>query len=100
MALRTAGEGRLLAALRPKTIWWSIYSSRLALGERREALQAAADPEGGEFFLDAVLREALGERGEVDLVEELVLVEAGGSEERRVGKECTSWCRSRWSPYH
>ena len=23
----------------------------------------------------------------------------GRSEERRVGKECTSWCRSRWSPY-
>lgn len=22
------------------------------------------------------------------------------SEERRVGKECTVWCRSRWSPYH
>ena len=22
------------------------------------------------------------------------------SEERRVGKECTSWCRYRWSPYH
>ena len=22
------------------------------------------------------------------------------SEERRVGKECTRWCRSRWSPYH
>jgi Na+/glutamate symporter len=22
------------------------------------------------------------------------------SEERRVGKECPSWCRSRWSPYH
>ena len=22
------------------------------------------------------------------------------SEERRVGKECTSVCRSRWSPYH
>ena len=22
------------------------------------------------------------------------------SEERRVGKECTSKCRSRWSPYH
>src|SRR3546814_4802898 len=28
---------------------------------------------------------------------------AGGSErseERRVGKECVSTCRSRWSPYH
>ena len=22
------------------------------------------------------------------------------SEERRVGKECTTVCRSRWSPYH
>src|SRR3546814_21009974 len=25
---------------------------------------------------------------------------AGSSEERRVGKECVSTCRSRWSPYH
>src|SRR3546814_16299324 len=24
----------------------------------------------------------------------------GKSEERRVGKECVSKCRSRWSPYH
>ena len=27
-------------------------------------------------------------------------LETTRSEERRVGKECTSWCRSRWSPYH
>src|SRR3546814_11996455 len=26
--------------------------------------------------------------------------DAGGSEERRVGKEGVSKCRSRWSPYH
>src|SRR3546814_7246615 len=34
----------------------------------------------------------------------LLLLLAGGfawrSEERRVGKECVSTCRSRWSPYH
>ena len=30
----------------------------------------------------------------------LLLQESFRSEERRVGKECTSWCRSRWSPYH
>src|SRR3546814_10554366 len=24
----------------------------------------------------------------------------GSSEERRVGQECVSTCRSRWSPYH
>src|SRR3546814_11028686 len=29
-----------------------------------------------------------------------VLIEKGRSEERRVGKECVSTCRSRWSPYH
>ena len=26
--------------------------------------------------------------------------EPNRSEERRVGKECVSTCRSRWSPYH
>src|SRR3546814_16627557 len=28
------------------------------------------------------------------------LFRVGRSEERRVGKECVSTCRSRWSPYH
>src|SRR3546814_6786501 len=27
-------------------------------------------------------------------------LDVGRSEERRVGKECVSTCRSRWSPYH
>ena len=30
----------------------------------------------------------------------LVVLDVGRSEERRVGKECTIQCRSRWSPYH
>src|SRR3546814_7584980 len=29
-----------------------------------------------------------------------VMVNMVRSEERRVGKECVSTCRSRWSPYH
>src|SRR3546814_12352472 len=29
-----------------------------------------------------------------------MLVLVARSEERRVGKECVSTCRSRWSPYH
>src|SRR3546814_13525324 len=29
-----------------------------------------------------------------------MLVRVRRSEERRVGKECVSTCRSRWSPYH
>src|SRR3546814_3873526 len=28
------------------------------------------------------------------------MIHSSRSEERRVGKECVSTCRSRWSPYH
>src|SRR3546814_12019273 len=31
---------------------------------------------------------------------EQLRVSGSRSEERRVGKECVSTCRSRWSPYH
>ena len=37
---------------------------------------------------------------EPDLQQQFKNVEAYRSEERRVGKECASMCRSRWSPYH
>src|SRR3546814_6983255 len=30
----------------------------------------------------------------------VTMAEIDRSEERRVGKECVSTCRSRWSPYH
>ena len=38
--------------------------------------------------------------GVLGLVKTLALEGAERSEERRVGKECESECRSRWSPYH
>src|SRR3546814_9795579 len=38
---------------------------------------------------------------ELDTMEFLTQIKAKmRSEERRVGKECVSTCRSRWSPYH
>src|SRR3546814_12668938 len=42
----------------------------------------------------AVVDEAKSELGPT------VSLEGTRSEERRVGKECVSTCRSRWSPYH
>src|SRR3546814_3759332 len=36
----------------------------------------------------------------VEEQQERVVDDALRSEERRVGKECVSTCRSRWSPYH
>ena len=34
------------------------------------------------------------------ILEDPASLSAYRSEERRVGKECVSTCRSRWSPYH
>src|SRR3546814_10903995 len=34
------------------------------------------------------------------VVRDLMKINADRSAERRVGKECASTCRSRWSPYH
>src|SRR3546814_18549791 len=38
---------------------------------------------------------AFGKNGQISLDQTVV-----SSEERRVGQECVSTCRSRWSPYH
>src|SRR3546814_11404697 len=40
-----------------------------------------------------------GHHGPTSFVLGIIAVETR-SEERRVGKECVSTCRSRWSPYH
>src|SRR3546814_18618607 len=57
--------------------------------------------------LDAVVpyvheRKQFGQAiGEFQLMQgKLADMYVGRSEERRVGKECVSTCRSRWSPYH
>src|SRR3546814_14019059 len=44
-------------------------------------------------------RDAAADLGTVDYLRDTAL-QAGRSEERRVGKECVSTCRSRWSPDH
>src|SRR3546814_12337011 len=53
-------------------------------------------------FLDSTLAYQGGEGGlSDDVLLNLHGIASGGrSEERRVGKECVSTCRFRWSPYH
>src|SRR3546814_2569070 len=63
--------------------------SRLA--ERKEALRSADDDRG-------LARIQKGMHGLAKSLERDPQIER--SEERRVGKECVSTCRSRWSPYH
>src|SRR3546814_14587128 len=71
-----------------------------------EALEVLASDRA----LQACLRALLGDRDFDDILVAaqgyyLALLDAHAaalprSEERRVGKECVSTCRSRWSPYH
>src|SRR3546814_13413452 len=59
-----------------------------------ERFEAAQQHPGGVGIADGADRVA----HRADDVEQLLV--ARRSEERRVGKECVSTCRSRWSPYH
>src|SRR3546814_4812079 len=60
----------------------NIFSSRAGTVQHRSTVQCSTQ------YIDSYMI-ALGDR--------LVTFR---SEERRVGKECVSTCRSRWSPYH
>src|SRR3546814_14738191 len=77
------------------------YGSRLLAddGDRIEKGQTLAqwDP-----YTLPIITEKEGYVDYVDLVEGVSMRESidERSEERRVGTECVSTCRSRWSPYH
>src|SRR3546814_21021828 len=77
---------------------WSsdVCSSDLLLAEARAAMNeqrylAPAGNNAFEFYL-RVLEKDPGNKVASDALRE-------GSEERRVGNECVSTCRSRWAPY-
>src|SRR3546814_4335085 len=83
---------------------WSsdVCSSDLLLAGERDAaleelarLRGWADQRGaGRLLIEVNILAAAGLRGQG------AIEESRRSEERRVGKECVSTCRSRWSPYH
>src|SRR3546814_14537374 len=88
-----------------------IHQHRLAgadLAEDVEALRRI-DPAPGEakarLPAAAIARRTVAAQGVVQRLQllrrqKLAGVVAQRSEERRVGKECVSTCRSRWSPCH
>src|SRR3546814_9092271 len=62
-------------------------------------VEAAAAP--ARLSTGDAMREIFASRAFVYiLIASSVVAFLGRSEERRVGKECVSTCRSRWSPYH
>src|SRR3546814_6016492 len=57
-----------------------------------------SDPQGSFSFSQSIPLSAVA--GNYSLAVTVVGSTNPRSEERRVGKECVSTCRSRWSPYH
>src|SRR3546814_15111449 len=102
---------------------WRSFVFLLASVARGSAISRSDKAEGGALRIDAVECEfAAGDfhrpidhfatagfdraDGPVDVVDADVIAPARHrhfrhrSEERRVGKECVSTCKSRWSPFH
>src|SRR3546814_11772173 len=88
---------------------WSsdVCSSDLliAIDDRRDVVaQISADHVAGR--VDPDRQGAIDLTQQPPVAEKIGMIGDGGkverprSEERRVGKECVSTCRSRWSPYH
>src|SRR3546814_2650271 len=81
----------------------SDWSSDVCSSDLRARLRAEGYPED---LLDAYLpggmamaSDSAPSRTVFDAMRALGVTDSR-SEERRVGKECVSTCRSRWSPYH
>src|SRR3546814_196670 len=106
-ALERSSSGRITTWLRMPTRPFSrrkprnfcaLISPPLGLHVLGMDVAALGDLRHGLADVGAVLEDGIA-RGDIrqgDLVAE----RDGRSEERRVGKECVSTCRSRWSPYH
>src|SRR3546814_17192042 len=63
--------------------------------------QAGAVLGGGEEGAEQLRHDGVGDAGAaIEDFDHRELAALFRSEERRVGKECVSTCRSRWSPYH
>src|SRR3546814_16403212 len=63
-----------------------------------EALEGAADDAERLIAANNFVREIMKRNHPAPLW--FIRIADRRSEERRVGKECVSTCRSRWSPYH
>src|SRR3546814_9362369 len=77
---------------------WSsdVCSSDLFSAAEKAALAIAE----AMSFTPATITDAMFEDARAHFSEAQIVELAARSEERRVGKECVSTCRSRWSPYH
>src|SRR3546814_21047868 len=85
------GKGRRQAALAVRASERGYHHEHGSSADRRLQHELVHDPEPHRAGRGHAFRLSPARRGDR---------RAGRSEERRVGKECVSTCRSRWSAYH
>ena len=82
-----------------KNISESTYSTLLGIeGRNKDTDKAQIDLQNMNFRHTLHLKQRPD--GSYDKPRAFFSLSSNRSEERRVGKECVSTCRSRWSPYH
>ena len=74
-------------------------SLSLTIPERKRFAEATVKVVAGRVPV-TIHVSALAVEDTMELAQHAQKIGADRSEERRVGKECSSPCRSRWSPYH
>ena len=92
-AVASAQGLRVVARVNDDAITDFDLSQRVLFAIRTTGLQDS--PELRQRMASQILRQMIDEKLQIQDAKRL-----GRSEERRVGKECVSLCRSRWSPYH
>src|SRR3546814_19683985 len=95
-------RGLIMGLANDKSLAWGIAKAlhgagaELAISYQGDVMlkrvKPLADELSCDFLIDCDVADMDNRRGLRDA--------PGRSEERRVGKECVSTCRSRWSPYH
>ena len=96
--VRRAGEFEIVGALTTVTETFGRVSIH---GVRQEILQAQCEAAGLPPRIVPISYPCPNAIYEARMGQAVAkAVQEGRSEERRVGKECPSLCRSRWSPYH
>src|SRR3546814_2413165 len=79
----------------------SDWSSDVCSSDLAARISGLNRPSTGRWLFTLVRLGYVRERGgRYMLTPGLLPLACGRSEERRVGKECVSTCRSRWSTYH
>ena len=101
-------EGARLYLIQRHQTWWALHDVPVPLRKtlgRRLSRSLKTHDKGTATRLAAVLwahewSRLVGGASSMKAEEAEAHFYADRSEERRVGKECLSVCRSRWSPYH